>query len=242
VAREIAQLLKKPKLMHKLIKPGGLNDLELKDVKGILIDIDNTLYSYEPPHQKALSTCEKKFTNEFPELAMMVDSEKFKDLYREARNSVTLRLKPNGSCRSRLLAFQEIFESFKEISWHEAIGYAVDFEECYWTSFIENMNRNEEVFNFIQNCHKSNMSICAVSDMQTIFQNRKLAKLGYANFALVTSEEVGVEKPNKSIFLHALNKINLKSNQVIMIGDDYEKDILGARNIGIKAIQISLDD
>lgn len=232
----------KSNLMHKSIKPDGLNDLSLKEVKGILIDIDNTLYSYEPSHQKALSACEKKFIFEFPELAKIIDREKFKELYREARNSVTLRLKPNGSCRSRLLAFQEIFESFSEISHHKAIRYASDFEECYWSSFIKNMNRNQEVFNFIQNCQKSNISICAVSDMQTIFQNRKLAKLGYSNFALVTSEEVGVEKPNKSIFLHALKKINLKSNQVIMIGDDYEKDILGARNIGIKAFQISLDD
>lgn len=232
----------KSNLMHKSIKPDGLNDLSLKEVKGILIDIDNTLYPYEPSHQKALSTCEKKFIFEFPKIAKIIDREKFKDLYREARNSVTLRLKPNGSCRSRLLAFQEIFESFSEISQNQAIRYAADFEECYWSTFIKNMNRNQEVFNFIQNCQKSDISICAVSDMQTIFQNRKLAKLGYSNFALVTSEEVGVEKPNKSIFLHALNKINLKSNQVIMIGDDYEKDILGARNIGIKAFQISLDD
>ena len=78
--------------------------------------------------------------------------------------------------------------------------------------------------------------------MQTSFQIRKLIKLGYKDISLVTSEEVGVEKPDEAIFYYALNKINLKPEQVIMIGDSYAKDILGATNIGIQAYQVFLND
>ena len=52
---------------------------------------------------------------------------------------------------------------------------------------------------------------------------------------LVTSEEVGCEKPNKLIFEKALEKINLENDQVIMIGDSELKDIKGAKNLGIRS-------
>ena len=53
---------------------------------------------------------------------------------------------------------------------------------------------------------------------------------------IITSEQVGVKKPNKKIFKYALKKANALENQSIMIGDDYLADIVGAQNAGIKSI------
>ena len=79
-------------------------------------------------------------------------------------------------------------------------------------------------------------------------QNEKLknAKI-YNYFKTVTnSEMVGVKKPNPKIFNHALGLAKTTKAQSIMIGDNYEADILGALDFGIDAIcfnyhQVSLD-
>lgn len=45
-------------------------------------------------------------------------------------------------------------------------------------------------------------------------------------------------KPSKEYFLQASEKIKLKPNEVIVIGDDIESDIQGAINAGIKGILV----
>jgi len=51
-----------------------------------------------------------------------------------------------------------------------------------------------------------------------------------------TSENAGAQKPNKKIFEFALNSVNAKKNESIMIGDDLEGDIRGARNYGLDQV------
>ncbi|MFX1379733.1 MAG: HAD-IIA family hydrolase [Promethearchaeota archaeon] len=57
-----------------------------------------------------------------------------------------------------------------------------------------------------------------------------------AKAANVTPKIFG--KPSKEYFLQALEKINLKPHEVIVIGDDIESDIQGAINAGIKGILV----
>ncbi len=45
-------------------------------------------------------------------------------------------------------------------------------------------------------------------------------------------------KPSKEYFLQAIEKLNLKPDDVIVIGDDLESDIQGALNTGIKGILV----
>ena len=47
---------------------------------------------------------------------------------------------------------------------------------------------------------------------------------------------VGVKKPNPIIFNHALDSADANLEGSIMIGDNYEADVLGALNIGLDAI------
>ena len=53
---------------------------------------------------------------------------------------------------------------------------------------------------------------------------------------IITSEKVGVKKPNPKIFQYALNISNAKPNESFMIGDNLEADILGAKNAGMHTI------
>ena len=73
--------------------------------------------------------------------------------------------------------------------------------------------------------------------MQSRFQIEKLSSLGVLENIqfLVTSEEAGQEKPNSAIFRLALKKLNMVPREVIMIGDSFDKDVLGALRLGIPA-------
>ena len=59
---------------------------------------------------------------------------------------------------------------------------------------------------------------------------------------VITSESVGVKKPNPKVFKHALQVADANSENSIMIGDSVEADILGALNCGIKAIHCNFEN
>ena len=70
-----------------------------------------------------------------------------------------------------------------------------------------------------------------ITDLTSQIQFRKIIYLGidqYIDF-IVTSEEAGAEKPNEKPFKLALSKISSNPNDVWMVGDNYGKDIVGAK-------------
>lgn len=56
--------------------------------------------------------------------------------------------------------------------------------------------------------------------------------------AVAISGAIGFRKPNPKIFNYALEKLNVKPNEAIHVGDSLEEDIIGAKNVGMKAIWI----
>jgi len=63
----------------------------------------------------------------------------------------------------------------------------------------------------------------------------------YLNF-VVTSSEVGANKPEPPIFLAALERAGVDASEAAYIGDQYETDVVGARGVGINPILIDRYD
>jgi putative hydrolase of the HAD superfamily len=57
---------------------------------------------------------------------------------------------------------------------------------------------------------------------------------------MITSDQVGFQKPRKEIFDFALKSSNAKKSETVMIGDDLEVDILGAKHAGIDQIYFNI--
>ncbi|HKL08905.1 MAG TPA: YjjG family noncanonical pyrimidine nucleotidase [Bacteroidales bacterium] len=51
-----------------------------------------------------------------------------------------------------------------------------------------------------------------------------------------TSENAGAQKPNAKIFEHALKTVNAKKKESVMIGDDLDGDIIGAKKFGLDQV------
>ena len=65
----------------------------------------------------------------------------------------------------------------------------------------------------------------------------KLGLEPYLDF-VVTSQEVGADKPKPPIFLAALELAGVKASEAVHVGDQYRLDIVGARGVGITPILI----
>ncbi len=69
-------------------------------------------------------------------------------------------------------------------------------------------------------------------------QTRKLRQCGLDQIfqVVVTSEEAACLKPQKQIFKYALKQADAVSDESIYIGDNWEVDIMGAKNAGIDQV------
>ena len=65
-----------------------------------------------------------------------------------------------------------------------------------------------------------------------------LIKTGIMNYIdkVYCYRTIGYKKPSADFFYYVLNDLNIKPEHVIMIGDDYQADVLGALQNGNRAI------
>lgn len=203
-------------------------------IKGILLDIDNTLYNYKNSHDFAFHSV-INFAKEF----MCVDEDVFIKAYGIARESINQDLAETASSHNRLLYFQRTCENLciNPLIW------GLKLYDVYWDAFLDSIQLSDGVMEFLEQSSKK-YKICFLTDLTAHIQYRKIEKLNLARFvsSIVTSEESGAEKPHPYMFMLAANKLNLPMSQVIMIGDNYDKDILGANRLGIKSIFINTGD
>lgn len=211
-------------------------EIRLDAVEAVLVDIDDTLYPYDPAHQLALAECHRLYCEETEDNIQTSD---FDIWYRANRSAVTKSLSPQGACRSRLFAFQAMLE---EKAHPNPFVLAGELENTYWQNFLAHMSVCLAAREFLAQCKALRIPVCAVSDMQAHIQIKKLDVLGVSKLIdfLVTSEEVGAEKPNRRMFETALRKLDCSADQAIMIGDSQSKDIVGAQSVGIKAYKVEV--
>jgi putative hydrolase of the HAD superfamily len=60
--------------------------------------------------------------------------------------------------------------------------------------------------------------------------------------AIVTSVDVGHEKPHPAIFLRALERLGCAAEEVVMVGDDLAKDIQWATDMGMVTIHVRREE
>jgi len=197
--------------------------------KGLLLDIDNTIYSYNEVHtssmNKVFSFCEKE---------LKINTEEVKNAFSIARKRVHIELSETASSHNRLLYFQKMLEIL-EIN---SLQYSLVLYHTYWDHFIDKMEAFKGIYEILKSY---NGKICLLTDLTANIQHRKVKKLkldSYCNY-IVTSEEAGKEKPHPYMFLMALQKMGLNIQDVCMIGDNLKKDIFGASNLGIKSIWLN---
>ncbi|MDZ7362818.1 MAG: HAD family hydrolase [candidate division KSB1 bacterium] len=69
---------------------------------------------------------------------------------------------------------------------------------------------------------------------------RSMNKFGFVPFfdCMIDSHVVGVEKPDPRIFELALQQLGLPADRCVYVGDNYDRDVIGARRAGLVPILI----
>jgi HAD superfamily hydrolase (TIGR01549 family) len=90
---------------------------------------------------------------------------------------------------------------------------------------------------------RRDVRIAVVTNNTRAEQTEKLATFGLAAHvdALVTSEEIGVAKPDGRIFAAALARVDCAAAEAVMVGDSWQHDVEGARAAGIAAVWFNRD-
>ncbi|GAA4498970.1 hypothetical protein GCM10023172_16890 [Hymenobacter ginsengisoli] len=80
-----------------------------------------------------------------------------------------------------------------------------------------------------------------ITNNRTAEQQEKLRHLGMSHLvdALITSEDVGVLKPDPAIYVQALQRLGATPAETVMVGDNWQADVVGALAAGIRPVWLN---
>jgi putative hydrolase of the HAD superfamily len=85
---------------------------------------------------------------------------------------------------------------------------------------------------------KTRYRLAVVSDAQTAYAVPELRAVGLHGYfdPIVISGDYGYRKPDRRLFQHALDKLQVGADQAIFVGDDRYRDVFGAKQLGMKTV------
>lgn len=203
--------------------------MEFSNIRHIFFDLDHTLWDFDKNSGLAFGSIFKKndISVEVEDFLMTYSpiNENYWKLYRE--NKVT-------QTELRYGRLKETFEALKMTitdAQIEQLSYDYIDHLPHHNHLLEG---TLELLEYLRPIYKMHIITNGFKEVQY----RKLEKSGILSFfeTITTSEDAGVKKPHKDIFRKALEDAQAKPEESVMIGDNFEADILGARDFGMQTI------
>lgn len=201
-------------------------------IKAVIFDLDNTLYSYDRCNQYAYLKLQEWGASQ------NIKESQFRTVLSQAREQVKKQLDYNYAARhNRVLYFQK----FAEILGMNPFTTAPEMYHIYWNSFLEKAVLFDGAAEFLHKLKQSSVKTAICTDMTAHIQFRKILKLGIENDidCMVSSEETGAEKPSAVMYTLTAQKLHVNPKNCIYIGDDYQRDMAGAKNANMIPIYFS---
>ncbi|WP_055442893.1 YjjG family noncanonical pyrimidine nucleotidase [Lacinutrix himadriensis] len=200
-----------------------------KNITDIFFDLDHTLWDFD---KNSGLTFEKIFKIN----KVDIDVSEFLKHY-EPINLNYWKLYREEKIDKESLRFARLNDTFQAVNISVEKELILQLSEDYITHLSSFNHLFEGTIDLLEYLEpKYNLHIITNGFHQV--QNEKLENANISNYfkTVTNSEMVGVKKPNPIIFNHALDLAKTTKSQSIMIGDNYEADIIGALNFGIDAI------
>ncbi|WP_019668192.1 YjjG family noncanonical pyrimidine nucleotidase [Eudoraea adriatica] len=203
-----------------------------QSISDIFFDLDHTLWDFE--RNSALT-----FQKIFHEAEIEVSLSKFLEVY-VPLNLAFWKLYRENKINKTELRYQRLKTAF------DSIGYEINDEviDILSAAYITNLAaynnllpNTVEILDYLKPKYKLHIITNGFEEVQT----RKLVNSnisGYFN-QVINSEMAGVKKPNPEIFELALHKANARADRSLMVGDNIEADILGAKAVGFHALHFN---
>jgi putative hydrolase of the HAD superfamily len=210
-------------------------------IKAVLFDWFNTLVHYDPPR-------EELYRKVFMESGINVS---FKEIYKGLLVGDRYFFSAQARARVRGISFEERAGQFTlycraiaaEAGHEISPELQLDIITRVLKQFTGDYTLYDDVLPVFQWLKQKGLIIGVITNADRNVADL-IDKLGAKPFldVLVTSGEVGVEKPSPAIFLAALERAKVKNQEAVYIGDQYQSDVLGAGGVGMKAILLDRYD
>ena len=205
-------------------------------IKAVIFDLGGTLIRYKDVplswaslYQNAIveiaKICEKKLTIEETEKSIKI------------LGNYNTRITPREDEVKAEIIFSEILSEWN-IDIEKYLEDAIDRFFTYFQRKSEVFEDTIEILNYLK---KEEILIGILTDVP-YGMSRKYVKIDIYNFEdsidyLRTSVEVGMRKPNGKGYTEITRYFNIDSTEIIFVGDE-EKDIIGAKSVGMMAVYI----
>ncbi|OGR56665.1 MAG: hypothetical protein A2X36_17330 [Elusimicrobia bacterium GWA2_69_24] len=197
-------------------------------LRAVFFDLDQTLFPAEQAYRRGLRSAWRALREREP-----VGWERFQSLYARARQRVKARLKSSPSARSRLLYFKQLVE---DLSGRPRPALVLAMMRAYDRAWpAADLGASRRVAAALAGSYTLGILTNLVCDTQL----RKMLRLdpdGRLFRVLITSEELGVEKPQRAMFREACRRAGCRPGEALMVGDDWEHDVLGSLRAGLRAV------
>ena len=203
-----------------------------QNISDIFFDLDHTLWDFE---KNSALTFQKIFT----EVEIDVNLPEFLEVYVPV-NLAFWKLYREDKIKKPELRYQRLKTTF------DAIQYDIKDEviNILSTEYITNLAafnnllpNTVEILNYLKPKYRLHIITNGFEEVQT----RKLVNSNISEDfdQVINSEMAGVKKPNPEIFELALKKANTAADKSLMVGDNIEADILGAKAVGFQALHFN---
>jgi len=198
----------------------------------LFFDLDDTLWDFQAnAYESLVDLFDQHQLNRY-----FTTFDQFYQLY-TIRNNELWVLYGAGSVTKDFLSIERFSYPLQSVGVHNK-----SFARLLNADFLKNMTTKTQLIPHAQEVLEE---LCAQGYVMTIVSNgfrdvqydklRNSRLIPYFD-TIVLSEEVGFMKPDARFFQYALDKNKVTAQKVLLVGDNYEADILGARRFGIDAL------
>ncbi|WP_020061962.1 HAD family hydrolase [Bacillus sp. 123MFChir2] len=189
-------------------------------IKAVIFDLDGTLLDRDQSLKLFIRDQYKRYINEF------------KDVPEEQYVTRFIELDNKGYVWKDKVYEQLLKEyAISSLTWEQLL-------EDYIKNFQHHCTPFPHMENVLQELKKRGFLLGMITNGFTEFQLLNIRALGIEKYmdTILVSEQEGMKKPQAEIFLRALERLGVKPEESIYIGDHPENDVIGARNVGMYAI------
>lgn len=197
----------------------------------LLIDLDDTIWDFHVNSNKCLEDIfyDYKFDKFYPTF------QDYLDVYMPSNEQLWL-LYGNGSITRDKLIIERFLVPLRKFGINDA-EYAIAISDDYLNRTTEQTILVDGAIELLDYLYpKYDMHI--ISNGFTEVQYRKMNNSGLSEYfdKVILSEQVGVNKPHPDIFTYALEQTGSVAEETIIIGDNWQADIVGAYKSNIDQI------
>lgn len=221
--------------MPTLLMPTNPEKLPLKSrPTTILFDLDDTLFDHAATARAALRASAEPLPF-FDGVDFEVFYQRYSDLLEEYH---PLMMAGQLSAEeARRLRFQRLLAPFWPAATAAQVEAFVHVNQGHYPRLRQPVAGARALLQAL----KPHYQIGIITNNRTAEQVEKLEFLQMTPLvdALITSEEVGVLKPDPRIFAVALQRLGARPEQTVLVGDNWHADVLGALAVGIRPLWLN---